>query len=321
MAVEILGCIDRNLIEVRLSYAPGTVCVACASRKREAFWYALDRDFHRFAAVDVRQARGQVKLNCLVFEAGYVSDCYVGCVGNRVDANAEVLRDNRCFTIAGFGRGGFERQVDLAVEILRCIDRNLIEIRLSDAPGPVGIACASRKREAFWYALDRDLHRFAAVDVSKACTEVERDSLIFEAGCIGCGQVRCVRDGSHVDFNRCSRCQSASIGHCIAKLGWARVVRVRLEFDLAVIQQLHGTVFCPRDAYDTERIAVKVGVVAKQLIGVQIQRSIFGHGERVVHGRVGFIDVVDFDLNVTCPRLGSIGASDLEVDLGCLFEV
>ena len=321
MAAEILGCIDRNLIEVRLSYAPGTVCVACASRKCEALWYALDRDLHRFATIDVRQARCKVQLDRLVFEAGYVSDSYVGCVGNRVDVNAEVLRNNCCFTIAGFGRGGFERQVDLAAEILWCIDRNLVQVRLSYAPGTVGVACAGRKREALRYTLDRDLHRFATIDVSKACTEVERDSLIFEAGCIGCGQVRCVRDGSHVDFNRCSRCQSASVGHCIAKLGWARVVRVRLEFDLAVIQQLHGTVFCTRDAYDTERIAVKVGVVAKQLIGVQIQRSIFGHGERVVHGRVGFVNVVDFDLNVTCPRFGSIGASDLEVDLGCLFEV
>ena len=142
LAVEILGCIDRNLIEVRLSYAPGTVCVACASRKCEALWYALDRDLHRFATIDVRQARCKVQLDRLVFEAGYVSDSYVGCVGNRVDVNAEVLRNNCCFTIAGFGRGGFERQVDLTIEILRCINRNLIEVRLCDAPGTVCVACA-----------------------------------------------------------------------------------------------------------------------------------------------------------------------------------
>ena len=145
--------------------------------------------------------------------------------------------------------------------------------------------------------------------------------MVFEAAHIGCGQVRRISDCTYVDFNRCGGCQSACVGYCIAELGWSRVVRVRLEFDLAVVEQLHGSVFSTRYTYDSERVAVKVSVVGKQLISIKLEGSVFGHFERVVHGCVGFVHSVDFDLNVTCPRLGSIGSSDLKVDLGCFFEV
>jgi hypothetical protein len=79
--------------------------------------------------------------------------------------------------------------------------------------------------------------------------------------------------------------------------------------------------FSTRYSDDSKLVAIKVGVVAEQLIGGQVQCSIFGHGERIVHGRVSFIDVIDFDLDIACPRFRAVGACDLEVDLGHFFEV
>ena len=68
---------------------------------------------------------------------------------------------------------------------------------------------------------------------------------------------------------------------------------------------------CTRHTHDTECVSVKVGIVAEQLIRGDVQRSIFGHGERVAKGRIAFVHSIDFDLDIASPCFGAIGSSDL----------
>ena len=86
--------------------------------------------------------------------------------------------------------------------------------------------------------------------------------MVFKAAHIGCGQVRRINHCTYVDFNRCGGCQSACVGYCIAELGWSRVVRVGLEFDLAVVEQLHGAVFGARNAGNSKFVTVDIGIIA-----------------------------------------------------------